>query len=116
MVVDDDASILIAVREIFENIGYEVYTVSSGEDCIDELKKGYRGVILMDIMMPRMDGWDTIQEMVDNNLHENNTIIMLTARHMPDERYEDLKKYVKGYITKPFDPRDLIKNVDEHCQ
>lgn len=112
MVVDDDPSILIAVRELFESEGYEVYTVGSGFDCIDELKKGFKGVILMDIMMPRMDGWDTIQKIVDHGLYENIIIAMLTAKDMPDIKMNEFKDFVVDYINKPFDPDELVSTVD----
>ena len=49
MIVDDDPDILIAIRKIFEEEGYEVYTVDSGIDCIKELERGFKGVILLSI-------------------------------------------------------------------
>lgn len=115
MVVDDDPSILIAVRELFESEGYEVYTVGSGFDCIDELKKGFKGVILMDIMMPRMDGWETIQKIVDNDLYQNVVIAMLTAKDMPEVKMNEFKDYVIDYISKPFNPDELISTVDNYA-
>ena len=62
MVVDDDPDILIAIRKIFEREGYEVFTVDSGMDCISEIERGFKGVILMDIMMPEMDGYTLTAE------------------------------------------------------
>lgn len=112
MVVDDDPSILIAVRELFESAGYEVYAVGSGYDCIEELKKGFKGVILMDIMMPRMDGWDTIKKIVDDGLYQDVVIAMLTAKDMPDVKMNEFKDFVVDYINKPFDPDELISAVD----
>jgi CheY-like chemotaxis protein len=112
MVVDDDPSILIAVRELFESNGYDVYTVGSGYDCIDELKKGFKGVILMDIMMPRMDGWETIKKIVDDGLYQDVVIAMLTAKDMPDVKMNEFNDFVVDYINKPFDPDELISTVD----
>jgi len=114
MVVDDDPSILVSVREVLESVGFEVVTVNSGRGCIEELQKGFRGVILMDIMMPGMDGWDTIKEIVDNNLLEGNLIAILTAKDQPDEKMDKLKEYVIDYLTKPFDSDELIATVDEY--
>jgi DNA-binding response OmpR family regulator len=111
MVVDDDSYILIALRELFENHGFEVYTVPSGKDCIYELKNGFQGVILMDIMMPFMNGWDTIREIIKENLHKDITISILTAKDMPDPDMQDLRAYVKDYITKPFEPQELVSIV-----
>ncbi len=112
MVVDDDPDILITIRKIFENAGYEVLTVDSGSDCIDELKRGFKGVILMDIMMPFMDGWDTIREIIKKGFADDVAISIVTAKGNPDhEKMKGLEAYVHDYIAKPFDIRDLIANV-----
>ena len=112
MVVDDDPDILITIRKIFEKEGYEVFTVDSGIDCIKELERGFRGIILLDIMMPFMDGWDTIEEINKRGLAKNVVISILTAKGIPDrERLKCLESYIYKYITKPFDVKDLISNV-----
>ncbi|MFA7562441.1 MAG: response regulator [Methanoculleus sp.] len=111
MVVDDDAFILRVMAELLEPEGIEVITVESGDACIAELANGYRGVILMDIMMPRMDGWETIQEMIDRDLVEGNVIAMLTAKDIPDAELECLKEHVIDYITKPFEPDEIVALV-----
>lgn len=112
MVVDDDPDILITIRKIFENAGYEVLTVDSGSDCIDELKRGFKGVILMDIMMPFMDGWDTIREIIKKGFADDVAISIITAKGTPDhEKMKGLEAYVHDYIAKPFDIGVLIANV-----
>jgi len=112
MVVDDDPDILITIRKIFENEGYEVFTVDSGMDCINELERGFRGIILMDIMMPFMDGWDTILEIMRRGFEKNVIISILTARGTPDhEKMRGLESHIYDYITKPFDVNKLVYNV-----
>lgn len=115
MIVDDDPSILVAVRMVFEDEGYEVFTASSGDECIKELENGFKGVILMDIMMPKMDGWDTIEKIVNKNLHKGNIITMLTAKDIPDIKMNPLKEYVTDYLTKPFEADEIVETVDEYC-
>ena len=114
MLVDDDPAIRLSVQMVFEEAGYEVILAESGERCLELLKNGYKGVILMDIMMPVMDGWDTIQAIVDQNLVEGNIIAMLTARDAPDAKMNPLKEYVIDYLTKPFEPDEIIATVDEY--
>lgn len=114
MVVDDDPYILIAVRELFEPEDFEVYAVSSGKDCLSELEKGFKGVILMDIMMPHMDGWTTIRKIVEKGYNNGNIISMLTARDEPGDKVDDLKEYVLDYIRKPFEADYLINTVKEY--
>ena len=112
MVVDDDPDILITIRNIFEREGYEVYTVDSGMDCIKELEHGFKGVILMDIMMPFMDGWDTIKEIVEKGLIKGVMISIVTAKGTPDhEKMKGLESYVRDYIAKPFNVQELVSNV-----
>ena len=112
MVVDDDPDILITIRKIFEKEGYEVFTVDSGIDCIKELERGFKGVILLDIMMPFMDDWDTIEEITKRGLIKNVIISILTAKGTPDRnRIRYLESYIYKYITKPFDVKELVTNV-----
>lgn len=112
MIVDDDPDILITIRRIFENEGFEVYTVDSGEDCIKEIKNGFKGVILMDIMMPFMDGWDTIKKIKEKGYSKNVVISMLTAKGIEDyQEMNDLKDEIYNYYTKPFEVKVLISDV-----
>ncbi len=113
MIVDDDPDILISIRKIFEREGYEVFTVDSGMDCIKELERGFSGIVLMDIMMPFMDGWDTIEEIKNKGLTKNVVISILTAKGTADhEKLKGLQPYIYDYITKPFDVRQLVTNVN----
>ena len=112
MVVDDDPDILISLRKIFEDEGYEVFTVDSGKDCLKELERGFKGVILMDIMMPFMDGWDTICEIMNKGYYKDVIISILTAKGTQDhEKIRGLESVIYDYITKPFDVKELITNV-----
>jgi len=111
MIVDDDPDILITIRELFETDGFEVYTVPCGKDCIEELENGFKGVILMDIMMPHLDGWSTIRQIVSKGLDKGNIISMISAKDECDWRYEDLKQYVRNYINKPFDTKELLQII-----
>ena len=112
MIVDDDPDILITFREVFEHEGYDVYTVDSGMDCIKEIENGFKGVILMDIMMPFMDGLDTIKEIMKKGLEKNVIISIITAKGCPDkDKIKGLDPYIIDYITKPIEVKELVCNV-----
>ncbi len=111
MVVDDDVFILEVMKELFEPEGIEVVAVESGDACIAELENGFRGVVLMDVMMPRKDGWETIKEMLDLDLMEGNVVAMLTAKDVPDGELEQIKEHVIDYITKPFEADEIVTVV-----
>ena len=74
MIVDDEHDILSSLKTVFQHQDYDVVTVDNGDDCITELEKGFKGVVLMDIMMPGMDGWQTIREIVKKGLIKNGII------------------------------------------
>lgn len=111
MIVDDDPDILITIRELLEPEGFEVLTVQNGKECIDELENGFKGVILMDIMMPHMDGWTTLRQIIIKGFHKGNVISMISAKDECDWRFDDLKQYIQNYITKPFDSKQLVSIV-----
>lgn len=111
MIVDDEDMIREAVEILLESEGMGIVTAAGGKECLGHLKAGFKGVILMDIMMPEMDGWDTIREIVEHGLYEGNVIVMLTAMDSPDERMEGLQEYVTDYITKPFNTDSLLDSL-----
>jgi DNA-binding response OmpR family regulator len=115
MVVDDDPDILVTLGTLFEEEGFEVVTAENGLECLKELEKGFRGIILLDIMMPVLDGWDTIKHMtLGGYMDDNVVIVILTARRIPDKEMEEFENYIQEYITKPFDIKQLIETVKKH--
>ena len=111
MIVDDDPDILHSLRMMFETEGYEVVTVDNGRKCITELKNGFRGIIILDIMMPVMDGIETIKNMVVEGFIEDTTIIILTVKKIQGEEFDEIYKYIYDYIQKPFDVNHLLNTV-----
>ncbi|NLV25704.1 MAG: response regulator [Methanomicrobiales archaeon] len=114
MVVDDDEDILFTINSLFKKRPFPVFLAHSGQECLDYLENGFKGVILMDIMMPGMDGWETIQQIVNKKLMHDLIISMFTAKDIPDTTLDHLKEYVFDYITKPFEPENLIALVDDY--
>ncbi|MBW4054958.1 MAG: response regulator transcription factor [Proteobacteria bacterium] len=111
MIVDDEEMIREAAEMLFQAEGIDLVTASSGKDCLGYLESGFRGVILMDVMMPEMDGWDTIREIVGKGLFDGNVIVMLTAMDSPDDKMDGLQEYVTDYITKPFSIQSLLASI-----
>ena len=114
MIVDDEPDILIALRFVFERQKYEVVTAKSGFECLEELEKGFKGIILMDIMMPEMDGWDTIKEIVQRGFMRNVAIEIITGKGTKDrEKMNGLESYIRDYLAKPLNTEQLIASVDK---
>ena len=114
LVVDDEDMVRYSVKRILEIAGFEVRTAANGSECLAELKNGFKGLILMDIVMPEMDGWDTVKAIVEENLFEGNLICMLTGKEIPDIKMDYLKEYVLDYILKPFESKKLIQICGEY--
>lgn len=110
MIVDDNEFVRAAVEFICTSEKLDLVCAASGAECLDHLESGFRGVILMDVMMPELDGWETIREIVDRGLYAGNLIVMLTGMGEPDSRLEGLQEYVTDYLTKPFGP-DLLTDA-----
>ena len=114
LVVDDDADILHSVKDIFEHQGHKVFTVNNGFECIHEIEKGFNGIILLDIMMPGMGGWDTIKEIVRKGLDKNVKILIITAIGTSDHnKMYGAESYIHDYIVKPFNISDLVESVEK---
>lgn len=114
MVVDDEESIRELVSAVLENSGFDVVAVSCGEDCLNELKKTQPDLILMDMMMPKMSGRETVEKIRANSKTKNIKVIFLTVARFSEVGLESLKKLnISDYITKPFENDDLIKRINK---
>ncbi|MGI8328934.1 response regulator transcription factor [Actinomadura scrupuli] len=113
LVVDDDEVIrqLIAVNLQLE--GFEVSTAVDGQDCLEKVQAIRPHVITLDIMMPRLDGWVTAVKLRENPVTEGIKVVMITARAQDHDIRRGHEIGVDAYVTKPFDPNELIRTVRE---
>jgi CheY-like chemotaxis protein len=114
LIVDDEECIRETMYELLTSESIDVVTATGSEECLRLLRSGFRGVILMDVMMPGKNGWQTIRAIEEEGLLEGNIISMLTAMDVPDEQMEGLQEVVVDYITKPFEPSELIASVQKY--
>jgi DNA-binding response OmpR family regulator len=111
LVVDDDEVIrqLIAVNLQLE--GFEVETAVDGQDCLDKVIAVNPLVITLDIMMPRLDGWVTAVKLREDPATSHMKVVMITARAQDHDIRRGHEIGVDAYVTKPFDPAELIRTV-----
>jgi DNA-binding response OmpR family regulator len=111
LVVDDDEVIrqLIAVNLQLE--GFEVATAVDGQDCLDKVAEVAPDVITLDVMMPRLDGWVTAVRLREGSATRGIRVVMITARAQDHDIRRGREIGVDAYITKPFDPNELIRTV-----
>ena len=111
LVVDDDAVIRQLITVNLELEGFEVETAEDGQDCLDKVKAFAPDVITLDIMMPRMDGWDAAAALRADQDTSGIPVILLSARAQQADLSRGDTIGVDAYLTKPFDPDELIKTV-----
>ena len=111
MIIDDDLDTLIILKTVFEYVGFQVIAVEEKSKCINELEKGFRGVIIIDINVPYLNGWNTINDIVLNGSIAGNKLIIISSEKYPDKRVEEFDEYIDDYIIKPFDFEYLINSV-----
>ena len=108
-VVEDEKDLARAIRAILEFSKYSVTIAYNGQEALDEVKKQKFDVILMDVMMPIMDGITALKEMRKTGI--NTPIIMLTAKSQIDDKVEGLDSGANDYLTKPFDKKELLARI-----
>ena len=113
LVVDDDEVIrqLIAVNLQLE--GFEVATAVDGQDCLDNVVEIAPDVITLDVMMPRLDGWETALQLRKSPETAHIKIVLITARAQEDDIARGGHVGADAYLTKPFDPGEMIRVVRE---
>ena len=115
LVVDDDEDILVSIKYGLENINneYNIQTANNGSECLNLLNEGIPDLILLDLMMPDMDGWDVYQQMKADELTRNIPVIVVTAKAQNIDKVLGLHiAKVDDYISKPFSPQELLDSVE----
>jgi two-component system alkaline phosphatase synthesis response regulator PhoP len=111
LVVDDDRDIVRLVRSYLEKAGYEILTAYDGETALQIIRGEKPQLLILDLMLPDRDGWD-VAKMVRTDPHvAAMPIIMLTARVEDNEKILGLEIGADDYITKPFNPREVVARV-----
>lgn len=109
LVVDDEPHMRRLIRIYLENTGYEVYESEDGEVALEYIDKQSIHLVVLDLMMPGMDGWETCAEI--RTRQPAIPILMLTARTSVEDKVAGLAMGADDYLTKPFDGRELIARV-----
>jgi len=112
IVVDDELDILDFVQLSLEADGFEVITASSGKEALAKIKQESPDLILLDLMMPQMDGYEVMKMLKADKQTRNIPVIMLTALAQADDKVKGLRTGADDYITKPFDLRELTLRVN----
>lgn len=108
LVVDDEPPIVRLVQAKLRIDGYEVLTASSGSEALETLKTQTPDLIVLDVMMPGMDGFETLRRI---RQHNQVPVVMLTARGSDADKLKGLQSGADDYVTKPFNPDELEARI-----
>ncbi|MCK4545972.1 MAG: response regulator [Candidatus Eisenbacteria sp.] len=111
LVVDDERYILHILDFSLGAEGYEVITAGDGEQAVERSKADRPDLIVMDIMMPKMDGFEACKKIKSNPDTKDIPVIMLTAKGRETDRKRGVDAGADDYVTKPFSPAKLIERV-----
>ncbi len=113
LVADDEPNIVISLEFLMKQAGFDVRTVEDGEAALEAVAEDPPDLILLDVMMPRKDGYEVCETIRANPVWNGVRIIMLTAKGRDIEREKGLAVGADDYITKPFATQELVEKVSE---
>jgi len=113
MIVDDDREILEMTAMLLSAAGYEVMTAQSGEEAVFLLQDNPPELILLDINMPGMDGWEVLRLIKEDEATRTLAVVMFSVNFELREKLHALQQGATDYITKPFDTGALVRRVEE---
>ena len=108
LIVDDELKVLSIVRSYLHNAGFQVTEAHDGQQAVDAFRQGNPDLLVLDIMMPEMDGIEVLREIRRTS---QIPVILLTARVEETDKLVGLELGADDYITKPFSPRELVARV-----
>jgi DNA-binding response OmpR family regulator len=113
LIVDDEPSVVVALQFLMEQQGYQVMTAERGEDALELIYKYKPDLVLLDIMLPGIDGYEVCEIVRLNPDYRDVKIIFLTAKGREVEIARGLALGADAYITKPFSNVELVAQVKE---
>jgi len=116
LIADDDRDIVRFVALNLRLEGFDVVVANDGQDALDMALDVRPSLILLDTMMPRMDGYEVCSRLRDQRPDARIPVIMLTARSMEADRSMAYTAGADDWVTKPFDPADLVSKVKDHLR
>ena len=111
LIVDDELSILIPLQFLMEKSGYQAVLAQSGKEAIDKITESKPDLILLDIMLPDLDGYEIFEIIRSNQEWQSIKVIFLTAKNREVDIAKGLNLGVDAYVTKPFSNADLLEKV-----
>lgn len=111
LIVDDEPNIVMTLDYALQKKGYKVFIARDGEEAVEIAKKETPNLILMDIMMPNMDGYEAYEKIKE--IDEQIKLIFLSAKNKTQDIEKGMKMGADDYITKPFSIKKVLETIEE---
>lgn len=112
LVVDDDPAIRKVLAQAFELEDYQVRTAFDGVNALEEINKQLPDVVILDVMMPEMGGYEVLKRIRETPEAKHLPVIILTAKGSMEDQWEGWQQGIDYYMTKPFDVEELLRFLE----
>ncbi len=116
LIVDDEPNIVISLEYLMKREGYEIAVAADGEAALAALRESTPDLVVLDIMLPKLNGFDVCQRIREDPRWRGIKILMLTAKGRETEVAKGLRLGADAYVTKPFSTKDLMVRIRELLQ
>lgn len=113
VIVDDEPNIVMTLEYTFKKQNFEVYIARDGSEALEILETVVPDVILLDVMMPKVDGYQTIRLIKENKKLKNTKVVFLTAKNKASDIEKGVKLGADKYLTKPFSIKKIVSEINE---
>lgn len=112
LLIDDDPNLILLVKDYLEFRGYNVMTAENGREALDVLEQSIPDMIICDVMMPEMDGYALVQHIRQEPRTNRIPVLFLSAKGQNQDRVKGLNEGADVYMVKPFEPEELVAQVE----
>lgn len=112
LIVDDEPNIVMALEYTFKKNGFHVYIARDGQEALDILKHELPDVIILDVMMPMVDGYATLEQIKQDERLKDCKVVFLSAKNKESDIEKGLSLGADRYLTKPFSVKKLVEEVN----
>ncbi len=113
LIVDDEPNIVMSLEYTFKKKNYEVYIARDGGEALQIAKDKIPDVVLLDIMMPNIDGYETLKQIKNNRDLKDTKVVFLSAKNKTTDIEKGLQMGADKYLTKPFSVKKLVTEINE---
>jgi twitching motility two-component system response regulator PilH len=114
LIVDDSPSQLVGMKRTVEKLGHQVVTAEDGAAGVETAKRELPDLILMDVVMPNLNGFQATRTIAKDPKTSHIPIILVTTKDQDTDRVWGLRQGAKAYVTKPIDEAELTRTINEH--